>query len=72
MKPIIELAIGGGGIKGLAFAGALYKLDELNLLKDLKRISGSSIGGFLAVCISIGFKPSELMDELFEYVIIKR
>lgn len=67
MNEINELAIGGGGIKGIAFVGALYQLEKSGLINNLKKISGTSIGAFIAVCLVIGYKPSELMDFLFEY-----
>lgn len=67
MTVIHELSIGGGGIKGLAFVGALYELEKRKLLNDLKKISGTSIGGFLASCLTIGLKVSHLIDNLFEY-----
>ena len=62
-----ELAIGGGGIKGLAFAGALYQLEKMGQLDNLERVSGTSIGSFLAVCLVSGIKMKDLLDQLFEY-----
>jgi hypothetical protein len=62
-----EICIGGGGPKGIAYLGALYELDKNNLLNDTRVYSGSSIGGLFAVLLSIGYKPEELLDKLFEF-----
>ena len=61
-----EICIGGGGTKGIAFLGALYELEKNGLIDNLKKISGTSIGGFFAVLLSIGYKPSEILTELFK------
>jgi len=62
-----EIAISGGGVKGFGFLGALHQLHEENLLNSIKRISGASIGSFIAVCLVIGFTPKEIIDKLFNY-----
>lgn len=63
---ITELAIAGGGVRGLAFLGALYELEQQHLL-DIKKIAGTSIGAFVAVCIVVGYTIKELIDVLFDY-----
>jgi predicted acylesterase/phospholipase RssA len=62
-----EICIGGGGIKGIGFLGALYELEINGLIDNVKRYSGASIGGFFAVLLCIGYKPSEIIDKVFEY-----
>lgn len=66
-----ELSISGGGVRGYAYLGVLYHLDALGLLSNLEQISGVSIGSLFAVGLAIGWKPSELIDYLFEYDISK-
>ena len=61
-----EICIGGGGTKGIAFLGALYELEKNDLINNLKKISGTSIGGFFALLLTIGFKPSEILTYLFK------
>lgn len=62
-----ELSISGGGVKGIAFVGALQYLESMNELNDLEIISGSSIGAFIATCIVVGYKINELISVIFEY-----
>lgn len=64
---IEELSISGGGVKGYAFLGALYRLDELGALKNIKRIAGVSIGSLFAAALTLGFRPKELINILFDY-----
>lgn len=51
------LAISGGGVRGIAFIGALKQIWHK---LDLIEIVGSSIGAFIAVLIAIGYMPDEL------------
>lgn len=71
IKPIHELSISGGGVKGYAYLGVLYQLDTLGLLNNLTKVSGVSIGSLFAVALVIGWKPKDLIDYLFEYDISK-
>ncbi len=64
---IEELSISGGGVKGYAFLGALYRLEEKKALNDLKRIAGVSIGSLFAAALALGWRPKELLDFLFDY-----
>lgn len=61
-----ELCIGGGGLKGIAFLGALYELDKNGLITNVKKYSGTSIGGFLCILLIIGYTPKELIDIVFK------
>lgn len=66
---IKELCISGGGVKGLAFLGALYELEIQDKLIHLEKISGTSIGAFIAIAYLIGYRYDlkELINILFEY-----
>lgn len=66
---IKELTISGGGVRGIAFVSALYELEKQKLLdvKKLQKISGTSIGIFIAFCLVSGYSSKELLDELFQY-----
>lgn len=43
------IAFSGGGAKGMAYLGVLKHLIELDLLKDVKAFSGTSVGAIIAV-----------------------
>lgn len=60
------LAIEGGGVKGIASAGALLRLDELGVYKNIKRISGSSAGAICAGAIAVEYSAQEIVDVLKE------
>lgn len=63
---ITELAISGGGVKGIAFLGALMELAVMDML-DLKRIATASIGTFISIALCIGFTAKELLDILWDW-----
>lgn len=54
------VALSGGGSKGLAHAGALKYLDEIDSKPDI--LSGSSAGSIVASLYSFGMKPLEILD----------
>ena len=57
-----NIVLSGGGIKGIAFIGALFALNELNILENIKCFAGSSIGSLIASLYIIGYKPVEIFD----------
>ncbi len=63
-EEITNLVFSGGGIKGLAYAGALEALEELNVLNNITRIAGASAGAITAGLLSVGFTPYEIKQEL--------
>ncbi len=59
---INTLVLSGGGIKGLYYIGIFKKLEELNIINNIKNISGTSIGAFFGALLSIGFTSKDLAD----------
>ena len=55
-----NLIFEGGGIKGIAFCGALKELNKYGLIKNIKRFGGSSVGSIYACLYAIGYTPDEL------------
>ena len=66
---IKELCISGGGVKGLAFLGALYELEIQDKLIHLEKLSGTSIGAFIAIAYLIVYRYDlkDLINIIFEY-----
>ena len=58
------LVIEGGGIKGIAFAGAIKKLDELNILKGITKFIGSSSGAITAGALACRFTTDDINEIL--------
>lgn len=62
------LILGGGGIKGICHIGVLKAMEEKGILKYIKIIAGTSIGGLIGGLCVIGYSPDELYKfiELFD------
>ncbi|MCW3051361.1 MAG: esterase, partial [Chthonomonadales bacterium] len=58
---IYALVMKGGGVKGLALAGAISELEHYY---DFSCFVGTSAGAITAVLLSAGFTGDELVDEL--------
>ena len=57
-----SIVLKGGGVKGLAFAGALLELEKHF---SFNAFAGTSAGAIGAVLLGAGFKPQELLNELY-------
>ena len=59
-----NLVFEGGGVKGIAYVGALKKLEEEGILQDIEKVAGTSAGAMVAVLVGLGFSTDELHDIL--------
>ena len=57
-----NLVMEGGGIKGIAYGGALAALEEKGILKNIIRVAGTSAGAIQASLLAIGYTPDEITD----------
>ena len=60
----INLALSGGGIKGVAHLGALKALEENNI--EVAAIAGSSVGSIIASLYGAGYSCSALKEIIYE------
>lgn len=60
--PIENIVFEGGGVKGIAYVGAIEAMERNGMLKDLKRVAGSSAGGITASLLALGFNAEELKN----------
>ena len=60
-----NLAFEGGGIRGLAYAGALKVLEENGILKNIENVAGTSAGAITALMLSVGYNTHEI-DSVFQ------
>jgi len=60
-----NLVFEGGGVKGIAYVGALEVLDQEGILNDIKRVAGTSAGAMVAVLVGLGYSAAELRDILW-------
>jgi NTE family protein len=62
-----NLVLEGGGIRGVAYVGALKTLQEQNLMQGIKQIAGTSVGSIVAGMVAVGYTADEMkhiMNEL--------
>jgi NTE family protein len=59
-----NLVFEGGGVKGIAYVGALGVLEQRGILKDIKRVGGASAGAIIALLIGLGYSLAELENIL--------
>jgi NTE family protein len=58
--PFTNLVFEGGGVKGVAYAGALQVLEEARILGRVRAVAGTSAGAITAALIAVGYTPTEL------------
>ena len=57
---ITNLAIKGGGVRGVAYVGALQQLQKYKVYDGIKRVSGTSAGALLACMMCAGYSVNEI------------
>jgi NTE family protein len=55
-----SLVFEGGGVKGVAYAGALQVLDGAGGLAGVERVAGTSAGSITALLVALGYTPDEV------------
>ena len=67
-KDLFEfIAFEGGGIKGIAYIGAILYLEKIGLLKKLRGFIGSSAGAFTALLLYCGLNGEQLKEEMINF-----
>lgn len=70
MKTANILSINGGGIRGLIALQQLVQLEKIikvPFYKHFDYIAGTSTGGIIAVFLSVGYTPTQLLDVYTKY-----
>lgn len=57
-----NLVFEGGGVKGVAYGGALCELDRMGVLEGIERVAGTSAGAITAVLLAVGYDHQEVSD----------
>jgi len=60
-----NLVFEGGGVKGIAYVGALEVLQQKGILPQIQRIGGTSAGAINAILLGLGFSQAETQDLLW-------
>lgn len=50
--PFKNLVFQGGGVKGIAYIGAIETLDQAGILEPIQRVAGASVGAITALLVS--------------------
>ena len=58
--PYRNLVFEGGGVKGLAYAGALEVLEQSGITSQIERVGGASAGAITATMVSLGYTAEEV------------
>ena len=59
---IENLALSGGGLKGIVYGGCFQALEECGILKNIKRLAGTSVGALFGYSILLGFTSSQIQE----------
>ncbi|MCD6577029.1 MAG: patatin-like phospholipase family protein [Anaerolineaceae bacterium] len=57
-----NLVFKGGGVRGIAYIGALEALEEINVLKNIDRVAGTSAGAVAATLVSFRKNTGNTLD----------
>lgn len=57
-----NLVMEGGGIKGIAYGGALKELEDQGVMKHVMRVAGTSAGAIQAALVAVGYSAEEIAD----------
>lgn len=62
--PFKNLVFEGGGVKGIAYVGAMRVLQSKGILDPIERVGGTSAGAINATLFAAGFSVEQTMKEL--------
>lgn len=57
---IENLVFRGGGAKGVGTGPALIEMERAGMLSSLQRVSGTSVGGLVAICLASGHSAEQM------------
>ena len=60
-----NLVFEGGGIRGLAYAGAVKVLEEKNVIQNIEKVAGTSSGAITALMIGLDYSSHEIDSILY-------
>ncbi|MES1245431.1 MAG: patatin-like phospholipase family protein [Acidobacteriota bacterium] len=63
---LTNLVLEGGGVKGVAYPGALQVLEANGVLPKIDKVAGTSAGSIAAALIALGYSPSEMQSLMLD------
>lgn len=64
MPRFVNLVFEGGGVKGIAYYGALNELEKAGVLGKVKRVGGTSAGAIFALLLGLNYSLDEIKGML--------
>jgi NTE family protein len=64
-SPIKNLVFEGGGIRGIAYCGALEHFEKSGQFEQVERVAGTSAGAITAAFLAVGYSPEEISDIIY-------
>ena len=64
--PFRNLVFEGGGVKGIAYVGAIDALDKAGILGNIERVGGTSAGAINALLLAAGFTLADTKKALWK------
>ncbi len=61
-KTYRNLVMEGGGIKGIAYGGALKELEKRGVMQHIIRVAGTSAGAIQAALVAVGYSAEEISE----------
>lgn len=55
-----NLVFEGGGVKGIAYVGALQELEKRGILADISRVGGTSAGAITAILVGLNYSLTDV------------
>jgi NTE family protein len=59
-----NLALSGGGIWGISYAGAFEELETLGILQQIRCVAGTSAGSMAGLLLALGYNSSEISQRI--------
>lgn len=56
------IVVGGGGLKGLSFLGAIHYFEECGVLTKVHTFAGTSVGAIICFLLALGYTPAEQLE----------
>ncbi|MGH8127948.1 MAG: patatin-like phospholipase family protein [Gammaproteobacteria bacterium] len=64
MAQFVNLVFEGGGIKSIAYVGAIGVLKEKKIMRDIRRVAGTSAGAIVATLLALGAGAAQIQEIL--------
>jgi NTE family protein len=59
-----NLALSGGGIWGISYAGAFEELESLGILQQIRKVAGTSAGSMAGLLLALGYNSKEITQQI--------